>query len=103
MTDNPNAISLENGDLLTDKSHEVMRVWITDGAGSSVWIDAGVLEDPYIFGYLMADTVRHAARAYATTWSTDESKALEAIVAGLSEELRNQFGEITTIQDGSLD
>ena len=71
MSDHPNAISLEKGDKLTDQSHEIMRVWITNGAGSSVWIDAGALQDPYIFGYLMADTVRHAARAYATTWSID--------------------------------
>jgi hypothetical protein len=102
MSNHPNAISLEQGDQLTDESHEIMRVWITNGAGSSVWIDAGALQDPFIFGYLMADSVRHAARAYATTWSLDERQALEAIVAGLSEELRNQFGAITTIQEGSL-
>jgi hypothetical protein len=101
--DHPNAIPLDKGDTLTGESHEVMRVWITNGSGSSVWIDAGILQDAQIFGYLMADTVRHAARAYATTWSIDEREALQSIVTGLSAELRNQFGEITTIQEGSLD
>ena len=102
MSDHSNAISLEKGDTLTADSHEVMRVWITNGAGSSVWIDAGILEDPHIFGFLMADTIRHAARAYAGTWEIDEREALQAIVAGLSSQLREQAGEITTIQEGSL-
>jgi len=98
----PNAIPLDQGDVLTDQSHEVMRVWITNGAGSSVWINAGILEDPHIFGYLMADTLRHAARAYAGTWGIDEQQALQSIVNGLSEQLRDQVSTITTLQDGSL-
>jgi hypothetical protein len=102
MSDHPNSISLEQGDVLTDQSHEIMRVWVTNGAGSSVWINAGAIGDPLVFGYLMSDTIRHAARAYATTWSLDEDQALEAIVAGLSAELRNQLGEITTIREGNL-
>jgi hypothetical protein len=102
MSDHPNAIALEKGEVLTDQSHEIMRVWVTNGAGSSVWINAAAIDDPRIFGYLMSDAVRHAARAYATTWSRDEGQMLEAIVAGLSEELRRQVGEVTTIQEGSL-
>ena len=98
----PNEIPLDKGDVLTNEAHEVMRVWVTNGDGSSVWIAAQVLDDPTTFGYLMSDTLRHAARAYAATWDIEESAALEAIVAGLSEELRNQTGEITTIQKGSL-
>lgn len=103
MTDQPaGAISLEGGDVLTERSAEVARIWITDGAGASVWIDARVLGDAHVFGYLIADTVRHAARAYAGTYGLDEDAALQAIVAGLSEQLREQASEITTIQDGSL-
>jgi len=62
-----------------------------------------VLEDPRVFGYLMSDTIPHGARAYATTWGMDEAEALQTIVDGLSEELREQLGEIATIQEGSLD
>jgi hypothetical protein len=98
----PNQIALENGDVLTSESHEVARVWITDGAGSSVWIDANLLEDPRVFGYLMADTVRHAARAYAIRDSASEEDCLQAIVDGLGEELREQFNDITTLQQGGL-
>lgn len=102
QSDHPNAITLEHGDILTADSHEVLRVWITNKAGSHVWIDASCLEDPMVFGYLMADTMRHAARAYASTWDLDEGKALEAIADGISEELRQQVTKITTIQEGSL-
>ena len=101
--DHANAIQLENGDALTDDSHEVARVWITNGGQSSVWIAAYLLEDPKTFGYLMADTVRHAALAYANTHGLDEDEALQAIVDGLGEELREQFNEISTLQKGSLD
>ncbi|MGQ0560030.1 MAG: DUF5076 domain-containing protein [Sphingosinicella sp.] len=101
-SDHPNAISLEGGDTLTEDSHEVVRVWITQNAGSSVWIAAYLLEDPRVFGYLISDTVRHAARAYAGTYGLDEDEALQAIVDGLAEELREQFGSIDTIQEGKL-
>ena len=100
--DHPNAIKLDAGAALTDESVEVARIWITNNAGSNVLIDAGVLEDPTVFGYLLADTIRHAARAYAATWDIAEDAALQAIVAGLSEQLREQATEITTIQNGSL-
>lgn len=101
-TDPKNAIRLEHGDELTDASSEVARIWVTDGAGSSVWIDARLLEDPKVFGYLMADTIRHAARAYAGTWNVYEGDALQSIVAGLTDELRDQISDITTIQEGRL-
>jgi Domain of unknown function (DUF5076) len=99
----PRAISVEGSDELTKDSVEIARIWITNHAGSTIWIDASALENPRIFGYLMSDTVRHAARAYASTWGLDEAAALQEIVEGLSEELREQFGEITTLQKGSLD
>ena len=98
----PNEIKLENGDILTPNSAEVARIWVTDGAGSSVWIDAGILQAPGMFGYLIADTVRHSARAYASTWNMDEAEALQMIVSGLAEELREQFETIETIQEGKL-
>ena len=95
-------LRLDHGEQLTDDSSEVARIWVTKGAGSSVWIDARILEDPHTFGYLMADTIRHAARAYAGTWSLEEADALQSIVNGLTEELRDQVTAITTIQEGSL-
>jgi hypothetical protein len=100
MTDHPNAIPLENGSVLTDESFEVARVWITNNAGSSVWIHAGLIENPRIFGYLVADTVRHAAVAYANTWGIDEVEALQAIADGFVEQLGKQSTAIETLQKG---
>jgi len=102
MTDHPNAIKLDPGAALTDESVEVARIWITNNAGSNVLIDAGILEDPTVFGYLLADTIRHAARAYAGTWGIAEDAAMQAIVDGVSAELRDQVTTITTIQEGTL-
>lgn len=102
MTDHPNAIALDKGAQLTADSVEVARIWITNGAGSNVLIDAGILEDPTVFGYLIADTIRHAARAYAGTWGIAEDAALQAIVDGVGTELREQFTTITTLQEGTI-
>ena len=99
----PNEIALEKGDKLTSESHEIMRVWVTNNAGSSVWINALAIDDPRIFGFLVADTIRHAALAYATTWQLEQNECLQAILDGLGEELREQFNEIETIQKGNLD
>ena len=51
--EHPGAISLDKGDNLTPQSAEVARIWVTNNAGSSVWIDAHVLADPVAFGYLI--------------------------------------------------
>jgi hypothetical protein len=95
MSDDPDgAIVIPDG-LIKGESAEVARVWVTNNAGSTVLIDAEVLGDPHIFGYLIADTVRHAAKAYAAAHDMDESDALQRIVDGLGEELREQFNSIT--------
>ena len=93
-------ISLENGDILTGESSEVARVWVTNNAGSSVWINPSVLAEPISFGYLMADTLRHAARAYAMAWEIDEASALQQMCDGFVSELREQVRDIETINFG---
>ena len=98
MQDGPQALSLENGDILTADSAEIARIWITDGAGSSVWIQPSILEDPLHFGYLMADTMRHAAIAYSQRWDIDEQDALQSMCDGFAAELREQVRDIETIQ-----
>jgi hypothetical protein len=102
MTDQPEGAIAVDASVLGTRSAEIARVWITDGAGSTVWIDARILEDPHLFGHLIANTVRHAARAYAGTWDMPEDTALQAIVDGLTAQLREQATDLTTIQDGSL-
>lgn len=96
----PKEIKLDRADLLDERSAEVARIWVTDGAGCTVWIDADPLQDPRVFGHLMADTVRHAARAYSSTWSLDENQALQAMVDGLADQLREQFNVLETVRQG---
>ena len=97
FSDHPGAIALTGGDTLTAESVEVARIWVTNNAGSSVWIDPNPIGEPHVFGYLLADTLRHAARAYADLEEIDELEALQAIYAGLVEELRAQINTIDTI------
>jgi hypothetical protein len=103
MSDHPQAIPLDPSLPLGPNSAEIARVWINDEGRASVLIAAYLLEDPAIFGRLMSDVVRHAAVAYAGTWAGEEGEMLQAIVGGLSDALREQAGEITTVQDGRLD
>ena len=87
----PNEIEL-GGVELTDESYEVARLWVTHKAGSNIWVDARVLEDPRSFGYLVADAIRHAAFAYSRVWDLDQDEAVKAIAAGVVEELEQQLG-----------
>ena len=97
----PHPISVEGSAALTSESSEVARVWVTHNAGSTIWINASILEDPKVFGYLVGDMIRNGARVYASTWEMDEGEALRAIVDGVAEELRTEFGKTT--QEGKLD
>lgn len=97
----PHAIDLEDhGEPLSADAGEIARIWIDGHA--RVWIAAYRLEDAREFGRLMADTVRHAAVAYSVAWDLDEDAALQQIVDGFSEELREQIDEIITIEKGGL-
>jgi len=98
----PHAISVEGSDQLTPESSEVARIWVTDQGGSTVWINASILEDPKVFGYLMAETIQNGAQTYASTWNINEDSALRAIVEGVTEELRGRLGGIGTIRKGGL-
>jgi hypothetical protein len=75
---------------------------VTNNAGSSVWVDAQLLEDPKVFGFLVADLIRHAATAYAETSSQDENSALQAIVDGVIIQLREQVVGSNALNPGSL-
>jgi hypothetical protein len=100
--DHPNALMLENGDDLGPEASELIRAWINDEGYASVWIAAYLLEGPDNFGRFLADVARHGALAYASTWDIDENQALQGIVDGLSDQLRDQFSNVEAIQKGSL-
>ena len=66
-----------------------------------VAIAAFQLEEAYHFGRFLADVARHGALAYASTWELDDSVALEDICRGLSDQLREQLGDVTMLEEGS--
>lgn len=76
---------------LTEDSYEVARLWVTNEAGSTIWVDARVLDDPRSFGYLVADAIRQAAFSYSTIYGGSKEDALQAIVDGVTEELDEQL------------
>ena len=84
---------------LTEGSYEVARLWVTHNAGSTIWVDARVLEDPRSFGYLVADAVRQAAFAYSKVYGGSQDDALQTIFDGLAEELDEQL-DLSDGQEG---
>ncbi|MEM6856914.1 MAG: DUF5076 domain-containing protein [Pseudomonadota bacterium] len=82
---------------------DLIRARINEEGHAHVQIAAYQMEDPYDFGRFVADVARHGALAFATTWSIDESEALEKICRGLSDQLRDQNTKVWAEQEGSLD
>ena len=89
MSKPKNTLPLTNPERLTDKSFEIVRLWVDHQGGSTAWIASNVLPDPRAFGRLIADTVQHGALAYAAG-AGNEDKALEAILSGFDETMRSQ-------------
>ena len=79
--DTRRAIPIDDAPL-GDESAEVVRVWVTNGGGATVLIDPGVLDDPEMFGMLMADTIDHAAKAHAAAMDMTEEQAAALIWRG---------------------
>lgn len=82
---------------------DLIRARINAEGHAHVQIAAYQIEEPYDFGRFVADVVRHGAIAFATTWSMDESRALEKICEGLSDQLREQNTKVWAEQEGKLD
>lgn len=64
---------------------EVLRAFVLDGGLSIAFMRA--FEDPEMWGLLLVDIARHAARAYARESEYTEDEALERIVEMFEVEL----------------
>jgi hypothetical protein len=64
---------------------EVLRAFVLDGGLSIAFMRA--FEDPEMWGLLLVDIARHAARAYARESDYTENEALERIVEMFEAEL----------------
>ena len=94
----PGAIAVEGIDVL-DNSLEVARLWIEDGGPATCLINPEILGEPEMFGLLMVDTIRHAARAYAQCYGMPEDEALGRILEGVQMETASPTTDIETTQD----
>ena len=63
-------------------------------------IDPAVLEEPFAFGILMVDAIRHAARAYAHVQGISEAWALMLIWGGVDAERARPTADPKTITPG---
>lgn len=68
-----------------DDATEVLRAFVLDGGLSIAFMRA--FEEPAMWGLLLAEIARHAARAYASESDYDEEQALGHIIDRLKSEL----------------
>jgi Domain of unknown function (DUF5076) len=61
-----------------EDAHEVLRAFVLDGGLSIAFTRA--FEEPDIWGLLLVDVARHAARAYARESEYTEEEALQRIL-----------------------
>ncbi|WOE76027.1 DUF5076 domain-containing protein [Alterisphingorhabdus coralli] len=94
------AINLDGLDIL-DNSAEVARLWVENNGPATCIINPTLLEQPEMFGLLMVDCVRHAARAYAQAAGMTEVEALARIWNGVDMERESHTTGLTTLEDGS--
>jgi hypothetical protein len=68
-------------DAIEKGGHEVLRASVVDGAVSVAMRRS--FDDPHVWGLLLADLARQAARLYAIETGLSDQDALEQIYAGI--------------------
>jgi hypothetical protein len=93
----PDAISIDGLDLL-DNSVEVARLWVENEGPATCIIQPERLAEPEMFGMLMADAIRHGARAFSQCYGMTEDEALSRIWQGVDAERADPTSPLDTIQ-----
>jgi hypothetical protein len=82
-------------------STEIARLWVQDDGPGTFFINASKMPEPEMFGMMMVDTIRHAARAYAHLLDIPVAEAEAGIWEGVEEERRNDDDtDMSTIDPG---
>lgn len=80
----PVPMTLDRFAGMIEGATEFLRVWMRpDGASASFLNPVPVGADPALFGAVMTDVIRNAARTYAQAVNIDEEEALARIWQGL--------------------
>jgi hypothetical protein len=77
-----------------EDAHEVLRAFVLDGGLSIAFSRA--FEEPDVWGMLLVDVARHAARAYAREANYTEEEALARIVEMFEAEIARPTDSGTT-------
>jgi hypothetical protein len=96
MAETGNTLELPPELIADDESFELARIWITNGGPATIAIDAAM--EPFAFGMLMVDTIRHAGRAYAAQHGVAEEDALREIWEGLDAKRGQPTTDLETVQ-----
>ncbi len=81
-----------------DEAVEVLRAFVVDGGLSISFVRA--FDDPQMWGMVLVDIARHAARAYEKEGAMSEADALASIVDMFDAELSHVTDPgITTVRD----
>lgn len=81
-------------DAIEHGGHEVVRAVVVEGAVSVAMRRS--FDDPFVWGVLLVDLARHAARIYAAEAGMGEDEAMARIVDGMQSELDNPTDPGTT-------
>ncbi|MEG3179908.1 DUF5076 domain-containing protein [Sphingomonas sp. LT1P40] len=85
--------------LLQGDAREIARLWVTHRGPATVFLAPGHLADPAMFGMLLVDTARHAARAYAQALGLSEEEALQRLLLGFDAERGTPTSALSTPDD----
>jgi len=94
------AIDLTDREELLSNSVEIARLWVQDQGPGHFFINAYKMPDAGMFGMMITDTVRHAARAYAQALGITEAQAAVSIWRGVDDEREKHTTELNTIDPG---
>jgi hypothetical protein len=81
-------------DAIEQGGHEVVRAVVVEGAVSVAMRRS--FDDPFVWGVLLVDLARHAARIYAAEAGLAEDEAMARIVEGIQSELDTPTDHGTT-------
>jgi hypothetical protein len=84
-----------------DDATEVLRAFVVDGGLSIAFTRA--FEEPDMWGLLLVDIARHAARAYAQESSYSEAEALARVVDMFESEIAHRPTSAAPRRDRSKD
>ena len=82
----PDELDITEIDIL-DGSEEFARLWYAKNGVATCLIQPRNLDpDPFVFGLVMVDCIKHGAKAYSHALAISESEALERIFQGFDAE-----------------